>query len=391
MLQLVLKKNEEKRIRAGHPWIFSNELTKIEKCVPGELVDVYDYRHQFIGRGYYNPHSLIAVRLLTRVQTEEINAVFFKKKLLAAIEYRQQIYPHENSYRVVYSEADGIPGLIIDKYEHCLVMQILTAGMEVWQQTIIDLLIELYQPNCIYLRNDSPFRTLEGLSLESKLIYGTVPDPLIIQQDGLKFKVDIAHGQKTGFFFDHRDNRKSITSFIAGKTVLDAFCGTGVWSIYAAKFGARSVLGIDSSESALAIAQENAALNEVTKLCQFQIGETFETLKRLENEKRQFDCVILDPPAFAKSRTHIPTAIKGYRELNQRAIRLLPTGGYLVTASCSHHISRERFFEMLKSAAEKEKVFLRLIRFGQQALDHPILLTIPETEYLKCVTVQIIR
>jgi 23S rRNA (cytosine1962-C5)-methyltransferase len=389
-MQLILKKGEEKRIQAGHPWIFSNELSVIEKYPPGQLVDIYDFRHQFLGRGSYNPQSLIAVRLLTQEKAEQINPAFFRKKLLTAIAYRKRIESQENSYRVVYSEADGLPGLIIDKYENCLVLQVLTAGIELWQTVIIDILIELYKPECIYLRNDSNFRTLEGLTLETKLIYGNIPASLIIQQNGLKFKVDIAGGQKTGFFFDHRDNRNSLADMVIGKTVLDAFCGTGAWSIYAAKFGAQEVLGIDSSESAIAMANENAQLNTVDKICRFQVGEVFETLEKFELEKRKFECIILDPPAFAKSKTHIPTALKGYREINQRAMRLLTDGGYLVTASCSHHISRELFLAMLKTAAEKEKRNLRLIRIGQQALDHPILLNIPETEYLKCVTAQVL-
>lgn len=390
-MQLCLKKGEEKRIRNGHPWIFSNELANIGKCEPGEIVDVYDFRHRFIGRGYYNPHTLIAVRLLTRNHREEINIDFFKKKIDAAFYYRRQIYPQDGSYRLIYSEADGLPGLIIDKYESCLVLQILTAGMQKWQETIYLILIDLLKPDCIYARNDSQFRTLEGLPIETKLLFGKLPNPVIIQQDGLQFKVDIAGGQKTGFFFDHRDNRKSLSSIIAGKRVLDAFCGTGAWSVYAAKFGAKEVIAVDSSESAIALAKENAELNGVNNICRFQVAEAFELLKDFEQEKRLFDCIILDPPAFAKSKTHIPTAIKGYREINQRAMRLLSNSGFLVTSSCSYHISREMFIEMLTSAAEKANATLRLSRIGQQALDHPIILNIPETEYLKCLTVQIFR
>jgi 23S rRNA (cytosine1962-C5)-methyltransferase len=390
-MQLNLKKGEEKRIRAGHPWIFSNELSKIEKTDPGEIVDVYDFRNQFIGRGYYNPHTLIAVRLLTRNQAEEINADFFKKKISDAIQYRHQIYPQDSSYRLVYSEADGLPGLIIDKYEKSLVLQILTAGMQKWQNVICQILMELLNPECIYARNDSNFRSLEGLPLESKLLYGKLSSPVIIQQDGFQFKVDIVGGQKTGFFFDHRDNRKSLSSFIAGKRVLDVFCGTGAWSIYAAKYGAKEIIAIDSSETAIGLAKENAQLNSIDKICQFQVIEAFDALEIFEQEKKLFDCIILDPPAFAKSKTHIPTAIKGYREINQRAMGLLANGGYLVTSSCSYHINREMFIEMLTSAAEKANTTLRLIRIGQQALDHPIILNIPETEYLKCITAQILR
>ena len=390
-MQLILKKGEEKRIQAGHPWIFSNELESIEKCEPGEIVEVYDFRHNFIGRGYYNPHTLIAVRLLTRNQEEEINPDFFKNKIATAYNYRQQIYPQDTSYRLVYSEADGLPGLIIDKYESCLVLQILTAGIQKWQDTICQILVELLNPDCIYARNDSSFRSLEGLPLESDLVYGKLNNPILIQQDGFQFKVDIAGGQKTGFFFDHRDNRKSLSSFIAGKRVLDAFCGTGAWSVYAAKYGVKSILAIDSSETAIGLAKENAELNAVDTMCQFEVMEVFETLDKLEQQKKQFDCIILDPPAFAKSKSHIPTAIKGYREINQRAMRLLTNGGYLVTSSCSYHISRETFLEMLITVAERAKVSFRLIRIGQQALDHPILLNVPETEYLKCMTVQVYR
>lgn len=390
-MQLSLKKGEEKRVRNGHPWIFSNELVTVEKAEPGELVDVYDFRHEFVGRGYYNPHTLIAVRLLTRNKEEGINPDFFKKKISDAYTYRQQIYPKDSSYRLVYSEADELPGLIIDKYETRLVLQILTAGMQKWQDTICQILIDLFNPHCIYARNDSNFRSLEGLATEAKLLYGELTNPILIQQNGFKFKVDIASGQKTGFFFDHRDNRNSLSSFIAGKRVLDAFCGTGAWSIYAAKFGAQSVLGIDSSETAIRLANENAKLNSVERICQFQVVEVFATLEKFEVEGKKFDCVILDPPAFAKSKSHLPTAIKGYREINQRAIQLLADKGYLVTSSCSYNVTREMFLDMLLHAAEKAKTILRVIRSGQQALDHPILLNIPETEYLKCVTVQILH
>ncbi|MFB3894887.1 MAG: class I SAM-dependent rRNA methyltransferase [bacterium] len=390
-MQLILKKNEEKRIKAGHPWIFSNELSKVDKCEPGEPVDVYDFRHQFIGRGYYNPHTLIAVRLLTRNKEEEINPEFFKRKINDAIKYRQQIYPLDSSYRVVYSESDGLPGLIIDKYEKSLVLQILTAGMQKWQETVIQILVELLNPDCIYARNDSNFRVLEGLSQENNLVYGKLTSPVIIVQDGYQFKVDIAVGQKTGFFFDHRDNRKSLASLVAGKKVLDLFCGIGPWSIYAAKYGAQEVVAIDSSESAIELAKENAKLNQVDKICHFKVEEAFDALERFEQEKQQFEVIILDPPAFAKSKSHIPTAIKGYREINQLAMQLIHPGGYLVTSSCSYHINREMFLEMLTEAAEKAKVGLRLIRIGHQALDHPIVLSIPETEYLKCITVQILR
>lgn len=390
-MQLVLKKGEEKRIQSGHPWIFSNELAKVEKSDPGEIVEVFDFRHQFIGRGYYNPHTLIAVRLLTRDKEEEINPEFFKKRINTAIKYRQQISPQDSSYRLVYSEADGLPGLIIDKYDKNLVLQILTAGMQKWQETIIQILIDLTKPDSIYTRNDSNFRVLEGLPQENKLVYGKLNSPIVINQDGCKFKVDITSGQKTGFFFDHRDNRKSLASLVTGKKILDLFCGTGPWSVYAAKYGAKEVLSIDSSESAIALAKENAKLNQVEKICHFKVEEAFDALKNLKEDNQLFDIVILDPPAFAKSKSHIPTAIKGYREINQLAMQLIHPGGYLVTSSCSYHISREMFIEMLTDAAERAKVGLRLIRIGQQALDHPIVLSIPETEYLKCITVQIFR
>jgi len=384
-----LKKDRDKRVKSGHPWIFNNELEKVEKCEPGTVIDVCDSNQQFIGRGYYNPHSLISIRLLTRNPFEKINKEFFYKRIMHSWEYRKTIYPQDDSYRLVYSEGDFLPGLIIDKYSNHLVIQILTAGMDKWKQTIIQVLQEILNPDCIYERSDSPIRSLEQLEPKSQVLFGKLHTNLTVQLDGIRFQIDIQEGQKTGFFFDHRDNRRSIKKWVMDKTVLDLFCGTGAWSLYAAHYGAKKVIGIDSSESALELANTNSVLNAHSSVCSFILEDAFDGALDLIQKKECFDIVICDPPAFAKSKKHLPVALKGYQNINRLAIQLLKPDGILITSTCSYHVTRELLSDILSKCSSKEKRILQLLRYGTQSMDHPILLTVPETEYLKCMTLKV--
>lgn len=390
MQTITLKYKADKRVRSGYLWIFRNEIYNHKGIKPGELVVVEDYHKKFIGKGYYNPRSFISIRLFTRNPYEEIDSSFFKRRIESAAEYRKKLLPGLSSYRLVYSEGDFLPGLIVDKYENYLAIQTLNLGMELNKKIIVDVLVELFQPAGIYERNDVASRELEGLPLQKGLLYGELPSKIEIVENGLKFKVDIAEGQKTGFYFDQRDNRASLSAFVEGKRVLDGFCGTGAFSIYAASFGAKETLGIDCSSSALSLARENAELNGFSHICSFVEGDMFNELRKLVKQREKFDVIILDPPAFAKSRSDKRDAIKGYKDINLQAFKLLNRGGYLVTSSCSYHMDLETFKQTVNEAAADAGVTARILRTGTQGLDHPILLSVPETNYLKCLTLLVV-
>ena len=376
-----LKKKEDRRVLRGHPWIFSNELVELPKdAAPGELVDVLDFSGGFIGRGYINPRSLIAVRLLTR-KREEIDVDFFRRRITNARDLRQGLGFGE-SFRAVFSEGDGLPGLIVDKYADTLVMQCLTAGIDRMQDAIMTALREVYAPRAIVLRNDVSSRELEGLPQEKRVVFGETSGIVTMEESGIKYRVDVLEGQKTGFFFDQRENRLALRDLVKGRRTLDCFCYVGAWALSAARFGATEVIGIDSSEKAIRLATENAALNGLS--AQFKAADVFEELRLLEKQKERFGCVILDPPAFVKSRAKVREALKGYKEINLRAMKLLEPGGVLVTCSCSHHIDEELFREMLIDAAYSAGRQLRLLEMRSQARDHPALLAARETQYLKC-------
>jgi 23S rRNA (cytosine1962-C5)-methyltransferase len=381
MKTVKLRQKEERRILRGHPWVFSNELQPgpgIEE--PGELVDVLDFSGRFIGRGYINPHTLIAVRILTRTH-EEINQEFFRKKISTARALRTAL-GLDNSFRAVFSEGDGLPGLIVDKYADTLVVQSSTAGMDRLLQEIIPVLQEEYEPKAIVLRNDISSREIEGLAQETRVIRGEVSDSVLIEESGIHYAVDVLEGQKTGFFFDQRENRLGLKDFVQGERTLDCFCYVGAWSLSAARFGASEVTGIDSSEQAIALASRNAELNGLS--AQFRKADVFDELRAFEQKRERFGCIILDPPAFVKSRAKVREALKGYKEINLRAMKLLEPHGILVTSSCSHHIDQDLFREMLLDAAYSAGRQAKILEMRSQARDHPALLAAKETQYLKC-------
>ncbi len=392
MRTLTLRPHEEGRLKAGHPWVFSNEIApfgdKPPRFEPGELVRVTDARGRLLGVGYYNPHTLIAARLVTR-ELREIDRQFFEERLAAAVRLRERHLPGATACRLVFGEADGLPGLVVDRYGAVLVVRPLTAGMEQLLPVALEALETTLAPEGIVVRRDAGIRELEGLPLAEPEVRGRVEAPLAIDVNGLTFEVDPLRGQKTGFFFDQRMNHQRIDRLAPGARVLDAFCYSGAFGLRAAKAGAREVVFLDASADALGLARRNAERNGLAERCRFEQADALDRLARLDAAGERFDVVILDPPAFAKSRKQVAGARRGYREINRRAFRLLAPGGHLVTCSCSYHIDRETFREIVRDAAADAGRTALVVAAAGQAPDHPVLLGCPETDYLKCLVVAI--
>ncbi|MFQ5532731.1 MAG: class I SAM-dependent rRNA methyltransferase [Candidatus Methylomirabilales bacterium] len=385
MASVLLRRQGQRRILRGHPWIYQVDVERTEGAPEkGDIVDVYGAGRRLIGRGYINPDSQILVRLLTRAE-EPIDADFFRRRISAAMAHRQRLAIPSTAVRMVYAEADGLPGLLIDRYGDVVVLQVLTAGMERLRGVWLSVVQELLQPHGIFLRNDVPSRLLEGLPLQ-KDFFETPFDPVItIAEKDVHFRVDIANGQKTGFFLDQRDNRLALRPLAVDRSVLDCFCYTGAFSLHAAKAGARKVQGIDLSEEAIAMATENVTLNNLSDRCTFRSGNVFDELRKFQREGQRFDLIILDPPAFTKSKTAVASALRGYKEINLRALKLLNPSGILATSSCSYHLSEAAFLKMLEDAAADARVRCRILAVRTQAGDHPALMGVRETKYLKCV------
>lgn len=378
-------------MRAGHQWVFSNEIAKTqEEFIPGEIVDVVSYGGSFIGRGYINPQSLIAVRLLTR-DREEIDRAFFAERIARANALRLGLYPNEKTYRMVYGEADGLPGLVIDRYENVAVIQISTLGMHVRLGEIAGALPAAgIAADAVVLRTDTPMAHLEGFPEENRVLSGEIQAPVRIRQDGLLFDVDVLEGQKTGFFLDQADNRKAAGPFFAGRTVLDCFCYTGAWSLAAARAGARKVLGLDASGKAVESAKHHAALNSLDSLVRFEEADVFERLEEFSQTGKRFDCIVLDPPALVKSRRHLHKGEAAYERLNRLAMKLLAPDSFLITCSCSFHVPRERFWQIISAAARKERRESSIIEWRGQSRDHPVPVAMPEASYLKCAILRVL-
>lgn len=380
--------NRTSRVLAGHLWVFSNELAKSPKGFdPGAIVELRDRKDAFIGRGYINPNSLIAVRLLTR-EKEDINAEFFRRRILAALGYRRRFLGEEDSFRVIFSEGDFLPGLIVDKYGKCLVIQFLTAGIEKWADEITGILDEVFSPSSIVLRNDSSSRLLEGLVQEKRIIKGSIDGFPAIREGSVLLRMDPLSGQKTGFFLDQRENRIAFSRLAAGGKGLDLFCYSGAWSMHLANAGA-GVTGVDDSENAILQAQENAERNNLSGRCSFMKANVFHFLRSAVSGPERYDFIVLDPPAFVKSKTKLKEAVRGYREINANAMLILKRGGLLATSSCSYHLDRELFIDMIRAAAKDAGRHVRIVELRSQARDHPVLLSMPETEYLKCAFLEV--
>ncbi len=386
MAKAILRKTRETRVRGGHPWIYASEIDKTEgACAPGEVIDVYSCKGTMLGRALYNPRSQITLRMLT-TQDEPVDENFFRGRLTDAWEYRKRLCDTQ-SCRVVYSESDFLPGLVVDKFGDVLAMQTLSLGMDQRKDMLARLLCEITGATGVYERNDVPVRRHEGLEMQTGLLLGEVPDRVEMVENGILYLVDVKNGQKTGFFLDQKQNRAAIAPLCPGARVLDCFCHNGSFALNAAKYGAQSVLGVDISEDALDVARENAKRNGLDVA--FEAHNCFDFLREQTEAGEKYDLVILDPPAFTKSRQAVESALRGYKEINLRGLKLTRPGGFLVTCSCSQHVSTEAFQEMVNHAARDAKKRVRLVEYRTQALDHPILPAAPETKYLKCMILQV--
>ena len=386
--RLVLRKNQDRRVRGGHPWIFSNEVATLEGApAPGDLVEVADVRGAFLGRAYYNPQSLICARLVTR-KRDEVDADLFVKRVERAVRLREAALPGESALRVVYGESDFLPGLVVDRYGDHLAVQVLTLGMELRQDLVREALERVFAPRGVVRVANSPLRTLEGLPLERGVWWGEVPERVEVELEGFRVEADLLHGQKTGLFLDQRLNRRVAESRAAGKRVLDLFCYQGEWAMHAARGGAASVLAVDSSEPALAAAARNLERNGLADRVGLRRGDVFDVLRQLERAGERFGLVILDPPALVKSRKLLAAGARAYRELNRAAMALLEEEGVLMSCSCSHHLDDALFHQVLLESARAAHRPFRVVEWRAESPDHPQLLAVPETHYLKCAVLQ---
>jgi len=374
----------------GHPWIFNNEVDKTEGSPePGDIVEVFSADRKFIGKGYFNPRSQIVVRLLSRQKSDEINEAWFHRQLESCWKYRQQLGYTENC-RLVFGEADSLPQLIIDKFNDYFVIQTLALGIDRWKPAIVDSLQRIFKPKGIFERNDVPVRELEGLTQQKGFLSEPFDPRIIIRENGLQFHVDLENGQKTGYFLDQQDNRRAIEHIVKDADVLGAFTYTGTFEVHAAAYGAKSVLGLDISANAVEQANRNALLNGVQDRCRFETANAFDVLKQWGKDGRQYDVVMLDPPAFTKSRETIQKAITGYKEINLRGMKLVKPGGFLVTSSCTNLVNPDLFLEIIDLAAKDARRRLRQVTFRKQSSDHPIIRGMENTEYLKFLVVQVL-
>ena len=378
------------RCENGHPWIFSDEIEGFEgEYTNGDIIDVYNYKNDFIGKGYINDYSKIAIRIMTRDINEEINEEFFRKRLHDAWEYRKKVID-TSSCRFIFGEADFLPGLTIDKYEDVYVIQSLALGIDKYKDIIVKLLKEEYGARGIYERSEANVRVLEGMEPTKGFL--TEPfDPMVqIVENGVKYNVDVENGQKTGYFLDQKENRAAIHKICRDADVLDCFTHTGSFALNAGIAGARSVLGVDVSQHAIDFAIKNAELNGLSSIVKFECHNAFDVLPLWAKEGRKYDVVILDPPAFTKSKNTIDGAMRGYKEINLRGIKMVKSGGFLVTCSCSHFMSTENLHKTIAQAAKDANRILRQVEVRTQAPDHPILWSSDESFYLKFYIFQII-
>ena len=386
--RLVLRKNQDRRVRGGHPWVFSNEVAAMEGSpADGGLVEIADFRGAYLGRAYFNHKSLICARILTRGR-DEVDTAFFVKRLERAKRLRDAVYPGEPAVRLVYGESDQLPGLVVDRYGDWLAVQVLTLGMERRLAELKPALEHVFEPRGAVLVADSPLRALEGLEQRREVWWGDVPERVPVRVGGFELDADLLHGQKTGLFLDQRENRRRAEARAKGRAALDVFCYQGEWSMHLARGGAASVLAVDSSEPALARARGNVERNGFAERVQFLRMDAFDALRRLEREGKRFGIVVLDPPALIKSRRAVAAGARAYREHNRLAMSLLEEDGILVTCSCSHHLDDDLFRQVLLESARAARRPMRVLDWAGEAADHPRLLAVPETHYLKCAVLQ---
>jgi 23S rRNA (cytosine1962-C5)-methyltransferase len=388
--RLVLKKNQDRRVRSGHPWVFSNEVAVIEGApADGGLVEIADFRGAYLGRAYFNHTSLICARILTRGR-DEIDRDFFVKRIERALKLRERALPGERTLRIVSSEADQLPGLVVDRYGDVLAVQVMTKGMEALADLVRAALDSVLAPRGVMRMADSPLRSLEGLPLERGVWWGEVPERVEVELEGFRVEADLHHGQKTGLFLDQRMNRRRAEAHARDRRVLDLFCYQGEWGLHAARGGAKSVLAVDSSEAALAAAARNFERNGLVERVTLRRGDGFDVVRQLERQGERFGLIVLDPPALVKSRRHLAAGAKAYRDLNRAAMAMLEEDGVLVTSSCSHHLDDVLFRQVLQESARAAHRPFRILEWAGESPDHPQLLAVPETHYLKCAVLQAI-
>ena len=381
MYTVTLKKGEEKRILQFHPWVYANEVSKIEgKDAQGSIARVQAFDGRFVGYGFINHKSKILVRIVSRDETP-VDRDFFYKRIKAAKEYRESL-GYGDSYRVVFGESDLLPALIVDKYGDHLSAQFLALGMEVRKQMIVDILVELFHPACIYERSDVAVREKEGLEQKKGVLYGVLNKDLVIEENGIKMGIDVENGQKTGYFLDQKENRDNLRRYVKDKTVLDCFCNQGGFSLCAAKYGAKEVVAADISELALESVRKNAEMNGFKNIATVA-ADVFELLKDYKKEGKKFDVIVLDPPAFIKTVDSVKNGYYGYRDINTQALKLLNDGGTLITCSCAQHLTVPLFMQMLTEASVAAKTPVRFVELRTQARDHAFLLGAEEGLYLK--------
>lgn len=383
---LYLKKREDRRIRRGHPWVFSNEIdtarSPLAELEPGRAVEVRSHGGEFLGNGYVNPRSLICARIVTRVPGRHLDEELLLARIRRALALRERLFQRP-FYRLVFGESDGLPGLVVDRYADIAVVQIGTAGMEARREQVVAALSRALRPAAIVLRNDIASRALEGLASYVETPHGRLCEPVSCEENGAEFEAYPVTGQKTGWYFDHRLNRRRLQDYVAGRRLLDLFSYSGAWGVQAAVAGARAVLCVDSSSQALEMARRNADRNQVGAAVSVLRAEAFDALRTLHAQGERFDVVVLDPPAFIRRKKDLQSGIEAYRRLNRLAMRLLPDDGILVSASCSTHLRRERLLEVVSAAARAGERHLQILEEGHQGPDHPVHPALAESAYLK--------
>ncbi len=390
---LRLGRQQDRRLRAGHLWVYSNEVdnaaTPLKAFEPGQPVQIEDAKGKWLGLGYVNPNSLICARLVSRDRGVALDESLLTHRIKVALALRERLYPAP-FYRLLFGETDGVPGVVVDRYADVLAVQITTAGMEAQRDALIGALVKVLQPRGVVLRNDAAVRELEGLERYTELAYGDVPDRVTVEEGGCRFEVSPSLGQKTGWFYDQAANRDQFVRYVAGGRVLDVCSYVGAWSIRAAVSGARAVTAVDASSQALEQVSRNAGINAVSERVTTLKGDAFQALRELRAQRERFDVVVLDPPAFIKRKKDMKEGMLAYRRLNEAALALLERDGLLVTASCSFHMHRDDLLRTVQQAARHGDRSLQLLQQGQQSPDHPIHPAIPETAYLKAFFLRVL-
>ncbi|MET0103797.1 MAG: class I SAM-dependent rRNA methyltransferase [Sedimenticola sp.] len=383
---LKLKKDQERRLRAGHCWIYSNEIdtgaTPLKGFEPGQPVDILSHQDKWLGSGYVNPHSLICARLVSRDREHPLTGSLLVHRMKIALSLRERLYPRP-FYRLLFGESDGLPGLVVDRYGDICVVQITTAGMERMKGAILDALEKVMRPASVIFRNDTAIREMEGLERYVEHVGAALGEQLAVEEHGFDFWVPALQGQKTGWFFDQAYNRARMAPYVEGRRVLEVCSYVGAWGVQAAARGAAEVLSVDVSRTALDAVEANAALNGVSGRVQTVRGDAFEIMRGLRAERERFGVLMVDPPAFIKRRKDIKEGTQAYRRINQLALQLLSKDGILITSSCSHHMSRDSLLQVVQQAARHTDRTVQLLEQGAQAPDHPVHPAIPETAYLK--------